>query len=41
MIKRNVEGKIAGYIDINKEIYFPEDAENIIWFKKLRESSLP
>lgn len=26
-----VDGRLAGYIDINKEIYFPEDAENIIW----------
>lgn len=24
-------GQILGLIDINKEIYFPEDAENIIW----------
>lgn len=27
-------GKILGYININKEIYFPEDADNIIWFDK-------
>lgn len=26
-----VDEKFAGYIDINKEIYFPEEAENIIW----------
>lgn len=24
-------GKILGLIDINKEIYFPEEADNIIW----------
>jgi len=24
-------GRILGLIDINKELYFPEDAENIIW----------
>ncbi len=24
--------KIAGFININKEIYFPEEADNIIWF---------
>jgi N-acetylglutamate synthase-like GNAT family acetyltransferase len=27
-------GKIVAYIDINKEIYFPEKAENIVWFNK-------
>lgn len=26
------EGKVVGFININKEIYFPEDADNIIWF---------
>jgi len=26
-----VDEKLSGYIDINKEIYFPEDAENIVW----------
>lgn len=26
-----IDGKIAGYIDINKEVYFPEEADNIVW----------
>ena len=25
------DGQIVGYIDFNKEVYFPEEAENIIW----------
>jgi L-amino acid N-acyltransferase YncA len=25
-------GQILGFIDINKEIYFPEQASNILWF---------
>lgn len=30
--------KILGFIDINKEIYFPKEADNIIWLKDgLRE----
>lgn len=28
------QGKTIGYIDIDKEIYFPEQAKNIIWFNK-------
>jgi hypothetical protein len=24
--------KISGYIDVNREIYFSEDADNILWF---------
>jgi|ERR1700722_6583137 len=27
-----VEGNIAGFITINKEVYFPEDSDNIMWF---------
>lgn len=26
--------QILGYIDINKEIYFPEEADNIVWLDK-------
>jgi len=26
--------KIVGFIDINKEIYFPEEAPNIVWLNK-------
>jgi L-amino acid N-acyltransferase YncA len=28
------DGKVAGFINVNKEIYFPEEANNIIWFDK-------
>ncbi|PIS22871.1 hypothetical protein COT49_03120 [candidate division WWE3 bacterium CG08_land_8_20_14_0_20_40_13] len=28
------DGKIVGLIDVNKEIYFPEEADNIIWLDK-------
>lgn len=28
-------GKIIGFINVNKEIYFPEEADNIIWFNKI------
>lgn len=27
-------GKIIGFINLNKEIYFPEDADNAIWLDK-------
>jgi ribosomal protein S18 acetylase RimI-like enzyme len=27
-----IEQKVVGFLNINKEIYFPEDADNIIWF---------
>ncbi len=27
-----LEGNVVGFININKEIYFPEDSDNIIWF---------
>lgn len=26
------DSRILGYIDVNPETYFPEDADNIIWF---------
>lgn len=28
------EGQIKGFIDINKEIYFPEEVDNIFWLDK-------
>ncbi|MBI2797775.1 hypothetical protein HYX70_00560 [Candidatus Saccharibacteria bacterium] len=28
------DGDVVGYIDISKEEYFPEDADNIEWFSK-------
>jgi len=32
------DGEITGFIDFNKEIYFPEEADNIIWLdKKLKD----
>jgi len=32
------DGKIIGFIDFNKEIYFPEEANNCIWLdKKLKD----
>lgn len=32
------DGKVLGLIDINKEIYFPEEATNIVWLdSKLKE----
>jgi len=27
-----LDGKVAGFITINKEVYFPEDSDNIMWF---------
>ncbi len=29
-----VNDEVVGYIDMSKEEYFPEDADNIIWFNK-------
>lgn len=34
-----MQDKIVGFVIINKEVYFPEDSDNIIWFnKKLKEN---
>jgi L-amino acid N-acyltransferase YncA len=30
-------GQVFGFIDINKEIYFPEEADNIVWFDQQRK----
>jgi GNAT superfamily N-acetyltransferase len=30
-------GETLGFVDINKEIYFPKDADNIIWLKPKAE----
>ena len=33
-----LDGKVAGFITINKEVYFHEDSDNIMWFSnKLKE----
>lgn len=32
-------GKIVGIVDVNREVYFPENADNIIWFDEKRKEN--